>query len=119
MIGLTVLYRPVGPDELSFISKSGYRAFPPRPPTQPVFYPVMNEEYATQIARDWNVKDSGVGYVTRFSVPSEYLRRYSVQTVGSSLHEEVCVLAEDLEDFNRHISGKIEVIASFGAAAAR
>ena len=48
---------------------SGYREFPPRLPEQPFFYPVLNEDYATQIARDWNTKDerSGfAGYVLRF-----------------------------------------------------
>ena len=60
------LYRPVGEKELELIRASGFRAFPPRLPTQPIFYPVLNEEYATQIARDWNVKESGAGYVTRF-----------------------------------------------------
>ena len=42
--------------------------FPPRLPEQPIFYPVVNEDYAIKIARDWNVPDSGVGYVTRFEV---------------------------------------------------
>ena len=110
-----MLYRPVGPEELSLISGEGFRKFPPRLPGQPIFYPVLNEEYATQIARDWNVKDSGVGYVTRFSVPSEFLKRYPIQRVGSSLHEELWVPAEELEDFNRNINGLIEVIAKFGS----
>jgi len=28
---------------------------------QPIFYPVLNEEYAAKIARDWNVRQSGAG----------------------------------------------------------
>lgn len=62
------LYRPVGPEELDLIAASGFRQFPPRLPEQPIFYPVLNEEYAAQIARDWNVKASGAGFVTRFEV---------------------------------------------------
>jgi len=50
------LYRPVGPKELAPIEASGWKEFPPRLPGQPIFYPVTNEEYATQIARDWNVR---------------------------------------------------------------
>jgi len=46
------LYRPVGPKELALIEESGWREFPLRLPEQPIFYPVLNEEYATQIARD-------------------------------------------------------------------
>lgn len=60
------LYRPVGPLERQLIEESGWLKFPPRLPEQPIFYPVMNKEYAIQIARDWNVRDSGAGYVTPF-----------------------------------------------------
>lgn len=37
---------------------SGTRDFSPRLPHQPIFYPVNNVEYAIQIARDWNTKES-------------------------------------------------------------
>jgi hypothetical protein len=55
------LFRPVGPTELEWIRASGNCAFPPRLPEEPIFYPVLNEDYAAQIARDWNAKDSGAG----------------------------------------------------------
>ena len=55
------LYRPVGPAELKLVEDSGWTAFPPRLPEQPIFYPVENETYARQIARDWNVTSSGAG----------------------------------------------------------
>jgi len=112
----TVLYRPVGPKELQLIAASGYRAFPPRLPDQPIFYPVLNEAYATQIARDWNVKASGAGYVTRFHVRSDLLRRYQPQVVGAKVHAELWVPAEELAEFNRNIVGLIEVIAEFKSA---
>ena len=107
------LYRPVGPEELDLIAASGFRQFPPRLPEQPIFYPVLNEEYAAQIARDWNVKASGAGFVTRFEVDAEFAARYPVQVVGGRNHQELWVPAEELEDFNRHIHGTIEVIAEF------
>jgi hypothetical protein len=107
------LYRPVGPKELALIEASGWRAFPPRLPEQPIFYPVLNEEYAIQIARDWNVRESGSGFVTRFRVEAEFLQRYPVQTVGGSRHQELWVPAEDLPAFNDHIVGLIEVTAEF------
>jgi hypothetical protein len=115
MVGsdVTILFRPVGPKELELIEASGWRAFPPRLPEQPIFYPVLNEEYASQIARNWNVKDSGAGYVTRFAVCSDFLRRYPVQKVGASVHLELWVPAEELDEFNRHIVGNIEIIAEF------
>lgn len=46
----TVLYRPVGQKELDLIQESDYTSFPARLPYQPIFYPVLNEEYAIQIA---------------------------------------------------------------------
>src|SRR3954467_10187823 len=105
------LYRPVGPKELALIRESGDQAFPPRLPEQPIFYPVINEEYATQIARDWNVKASGVGYVTRFRVRTAFLQKYDVHIVGSSVHQEYWIPAEDLEQFNQNIIGLIDVIS--------
>lgn len=111
----TTLYRPVGPQELVLIEASGWKTFPPRLPDQPIFYPVMNEAYAVQIARDWNVPASGSGYVTRFEVESAFLSRYQEQVVGGDMHRELWVPAEELEEFNRHIVGTIEVTQKFGA----
>jgi hypothetical protein len=110
---LVTLYRPVGPKELELIRASGFREFPPRLPEQPIFYPVRNQPYAEQIARDWNVRDSGAGYVTRFQVRASFLARYPVQTVGGRMHQEHWVPAEDLAEFNRNVVGLIEVIAEF------
>ena len=107
------LYRPVGPEELKLIEESGWREFPPRLPHQPIFYPVLSEEYATTIARDWNVKESGSGFVTRFRVRSESASRYAVQTVGGARCQELWVPAQELPEFNRSIVGPIEVIAEF------
>lgn len=107
------LFRPVGPEELALIRESGWREFPPRLPEQPIFYPVLNEEYATRIARDWNVRESGAGFVTRFAIDAEFAERYPAQTVGSSVHQELWVPADELAEFNRHIVGSIEVIAEF------
>ena len=105
----------MGPAELELIAASGWREFPPRLPDQPIFYPVLNEGYATQIARDWNVPASGAGFVTRFQVASEFAQRYPRQVVGGREHEELWVPAEDLAEFNRNIVGQIEVIAEFCA----
>jgi hypothetical protein len=108
------LYRPVGSVELELIEQSGWKAFPPRLPGQPIFYPVLNEAYAVQIARDWNAKESGAGYVTRFQVDAAFASRYPTQFVGAAaVHQELWIPAEELDEFNRHIVGRIEVVASF------
>lgn len=109
----TVLYRPVGEAELALIGESEWRAFPPRLPDQPIFYPVLEEEYAIQIARDWNTRNGGKGFVLRFQVNSDYLSEYQVQTVGSRIHREYWIPAESLAKFNQNIEGTIEVIHSF------
>jgi hypothetical protein len=109
------LYRPVGTKELALIEASGWTAFPPRLPEQPIFYPVTNEEYAHQIARDWNTKhnDDKRGYVTRFSVLTPVANGYERHVVGGREHEELWVPAEELPAFNAAIVGKIEVIAMY------
>ncbi|MEW4567712.1 hypothetical protein AB1L88_07575 [Tautonia sp. JC769] len=114
MADTTTLYRPVGPAELALIEAAGWRAFPPRLPEQPIFYPVLNEDYARQIAERWNVRDNGAGFVLRFEVDAGFLARYPARVVGGRLHEELWIPAEDLEEFNRHLVGPIEVIAAFG-----
>ena len=109
------LFRPVGQKELDLIQASGFSAFPPRLPEQSIFCPVLNEDYARQIARDWNAKrnESKVGYVTRFAVRNEFLRRYEIQTVGGSIHQEYWIPAEELAKFNQNIVGRIEVVAEY------
>lgn len=107
------LYRPVANAELKLIEESGWKKFPPRLPEQPIFYPVMNEAYARQITIEWNVPAYGVGYVTKFEVDETYLSKFDVQNVGAELHDELWIPAEELEDFNAHIIGTIEVIAKY------
>lgn len=107
------LYRPVGPAELELLQENGFSAWPPRLPIQPIFYPVMNERYAREIAERWNVAESGSGAVTAFDVSTSVLDRYPVQQVGASHHLELWVPAEELEAFNREIVGPIRLIATF------
>lgn len=110
------LYRPTGEKELSLVPDGGWRAFPPRLPAQPIFYPVLNEEYATQIARDLNTKHAASGYaghVLRFRVRRSFLDRYEVHRVGGRVHDEYWSPAGDLDGFNANIVGEIELIATF------
>lgn len=109
------LYRPVGAKEHALVRASGFRAFPPRLPEQPIFYPVCNEEYAAQIARSWNAEHEAerVGYVTRFRVRRAFLDQYDRQIVGTRTHEEYWIPAEQLSEFNANLVGLIEVIAEY------
>jgi len=49
-VSTTTLYRPVGPEELALNEASGWKAFPPRLPEQPIFYRVTNLAYVRQMA---------------------------------------------------------------------
>jgi hypothetical protein len=113
---VVTLWRPTGPKELALVEASGWRRWPPRLPDQPIFYPVLNEDYATRIARDWNVKASGAGYVTRFDVRRAYLDQYEVQQAGGQTILEYWIPAERLEELNDNIVGLIEVVRTFGPA---
>ena len=107
------LFRPVGEAEFQLIVASDYREYPPRLPEQPIFYPVLNEMYAKEIAQKWNKKscDSGyAGYVTTFEIDDLYISKFEVQTVGASYHQEFWIPADQLSEFNSYIIGKIEIL---------
>lgn len=111
-----ILYRPTGLRELQLVRESGWTAWPPRLPDQPIFYPVLTLDYARKIARDWNSADafSGyVGFVTRLQLDPDFAKRYPVQVAGGRSHEELWVPAEELAEFNRHIRGPIAVIEAY------
>jgi hypothetical protein len=92
----------------------GMRDFPPRLPDQPIFYPVLNPGYAREIAEGWNTKsDTFAGYVTRFSIDDEYVARFERRVVGAARHEELWVPAEELDEFNRHLVGHVEIISAY------
>ncbi len=112
MDNVFTLYRPVGLKEMELILAAESKVFPPRLPEQPYFYPVLNIEYAAQIARDWNTKDpkSGfVGFVTEFKIDNNYAAQFEVHTVGGSMHRELWIPAEQLDEFNQYIQGQIEI----------
>ena len=109
----TTLYRPTGPNELELVKESGFKRWPPRLPGQPIFYPVTNEKYAIEIATRWNIKDSGVGYVTKFEVKIEFMARYKVEQVGAAHHTEWWVPDAELPELNDNIVGLIEVIGEY------
>ena len=110
---VVVMYRPTGPAEMTLLEDANLLRWPPRLPEQPIFYPVTNEQYAIDIASQWNVKDSGIGYVTRFCVKKAFADRYNIQSVGGGHYTEWWIPAEDLEELNDNIVGTIEVIGEY------
>ncbi len=109
------LYRPVGPKELELVAASEWREFPPRLPGQPIFYPVANEAYATQIARNWNVEYDGAGFVLKFAVDAYCLSQYPIQKVGGEVHTEYWIPAEGLAEFNQSVRSRCRASRAFAA----
>lgn len=109
-----ILWRPVGIRELALIFEAGMTSFPPRLPEQPIFYPVTNADYASQIAREWNATaEHQAGYVTRFTIPDSYAAKFERHVVGARQHEELWVPAEQLGVFNAQLVSAIEVESAF------
>jgi hypothetical protein len=101
---------------MMLIIESNYSKFPPRLEWQPIFYPVLNEDYATEIAEKWNTRDEAgnyLGFVTRFEVKEDEANKYPVQNVGARNHNELWVPSEELETFNQAIVGKITMVKVF------
>lgn len=104
------LYRPVGPEELQQIKLLNFKS---RLPEQPIFYPVLTEDYAAKIASEWNVPASGSGYVTRFKIRRSFISRYQMQDAGGRQFQEYWIPASDLDELNQNIMGLIEVTKEF------
>lgn len=107
------LFRPMGQAELDLVKESDWRRFPPRLPEQPIFYPVVNYDYARKIAKDWNAKQEGVGHVVCFRVDSSFLNKYDTHKVGSFAHQEYWIPAEELNDFNDAITTHISLLCTY------
>ncbi len=116
MTARVTCYRPVGQAELDLVEASGFAAWPPRLPEQPIFYPVTNEQYAIELTQ-WNVTDFGCGDVTRFEVRKTFMDRYAIEKVGGEHHTEWWIPAEDLDELNQQIVGNIEVIGMYNGDA--
>ncbi|ASK31213.1 ADP-ribosylation/crystallin J1 [Chryseobacterium sp. T16E-39] len=98
------------------IIESDYKNFPPRLEWQPIFYPVLDKDYASEIAEKWNTRDQSgnyLGFVTQFEVKEDEVSKYPAENVGAKNHNELWVPAEKLSEFNQAIIGKINVIKVF------
>lgn len=111
-----ILDRPVGQQEFELIPESNWKRFPPHLEWQPLFYPVVTAQYAIRIARDWNTRDPNSGYVgdvLRFQVLRDYIDRHEPHAAGGRDLVEYWIPSEELDEFNAHIVGEIEVLHEF------
>lgn len=110
---LVTLYRAVGPGQMRCIEASGWTRFPARLNNQKFFFPQLSFEFAERIASDWNVKNSGAGYVVRFAVKKSFLEKYEIYSFGIDEYREYRIPASELEQFNDHIVGYVDVVAQY------
>lgn len=108
------LYRAIGPGQMQAILDRDCARFPARLPHQKFFFPLLTEAFASMIATDWNVPNSGVGYVVRFRVDAGYLEGKKAFRVGGPEHREYRISREEFPRFNAAIRGPIEVVGVFG-----
>jgi len=106
---MITLYRPVNYNELKLVKDSGWKRFPPRLEQQPIFYPVLNIEYAIDINK-WNFSSYGDGFVLEFDIKKEYLDKFEIHNVGDKYHDEYWIPSEKLEEFNNNIIGIIRLV---------
>lgn len=116
MPSLTTLYKPLSPLQLAAVIQSGWRSFSPDTPQQRIFYPKIHRCYAEKIARQWDATQYSAGFVARFSIASDVINCYDIQTLGFDEHREYIVPIADLSQLNRHIQGAIEIVAAFTQA---
>ncbi len=115
-MNIKTLYRPIGIKEFELIMETGFKKFPPRLDWQPIFYPVLNQAYAEQIALEWNTLDEFSGYcgiVTRFDISEQCFLKYDIKNVGGTIHNELWVPANELDIFNQSIINSIQVVKVF------
>jgi hypothetical protein len=112
MPGTFTLYKPVSQKELDLIKESGWKAFPTVLKEQPFFYPLMKEAYAVQISKECTSPAYSVSYITRFQIDTEFVSRYKIRNIGPNRQQELWIPPDELQEFNGHIVGAIEVVGT-------
>jgi hypothetical protein len=109
-----ILWRPVGLHEMVLVFEAGMRGFPPRLPEQSIFYPVLVEEYADQIASTWDTREEPfAGYVLEMEISDTYGAGFTTRTVGNNIHRELWVPSEELTEFNNQLTRPISARRAF------
>ncbi len=113
MAQIITLFKSLSPAQVAAVAESGWRQIFPQEPEQTHFYPKVYVEYAEQIARRWDVPQYGGGYVVRFTMRGDFMRRYATQTVAFEEYREYIIPIAELDFFNRNIQGRIDVVSAF------
>jgi hypothetical protein len=104
------LFRSVGEKEFRLIQQNGFKSFPARMPGRRGMNLASDKEYAMQIAAKRSNEDRR-NYIVEFEADDNYLSWFSTKTTDG--HQEFNIPAEQIDEFNSHITGLISVVGVF------
>ncbi len=105
---IATLYRAVNAEELAALQSLRWKGFPPC--AEAAFYPALNARFALDFIHSQEGGKKPALYLTRFQIHAGYVRSFEVQTLSGEVHDELWVPAEEWENFNRNIVGRIAVV---------
>jgi len=104
------LFRAVGEKEFRLIQQNGFKGFPARMPGRRKMNLAPDKEYAMQIALKRNTEDRR-NYILEFEADDNYIFWFGTKTADG--HQEYNIPAEQIDEFNSHITGLISVAGVF------
>ncbi len=107
------LYRPATAAQVSAIAGNRWRAFGSESLVGGYFYPMLHRSYARLLARQWNVRQYGEGFVLQCHVDARWLSQFQPHTVATAAQLEYCIAANDLPGFNAALRGSIHILQHY------
>jgi hypothetical protein len=114
---IVTLYRPATAQQLQAIARADWLAFGAESLISGYFYPMLHSSYARLLAREWNARQYGEGFVLQCRVHADGLSSFQPQTVATARHLEYCIPANKLHAFNAALCERIQVVQHYGIAA--
>ncbi len=107
------LYRPVSRAELNEIKESGWTKYTYPAAGAICLNPLINCSYAEEIIKKQALDEFGECFIIKFEVDAEHINKYEIKLADNYLDVEINVPPDCLDEFSRHIIGKIEQIEVF------
>lgn len=107
------LYRPATAAQVSAIAARQWQAFGAESLVGGYFYPMLHSSYARLVARQWNVRQYGEGFVLQCRVDARWLAQFQPQTVATPAQLEYRIAANELAGFNHALAGCIGIVQHY------
>ena len=109
------LYRPMSAEEYEKLAARNFTGFPPCRDDQQLFTLLLSQQGAAAIARRMRIAKHSepTVYVVSVTAEDSYIRQYPVQHKEDPDRSAVWIPAEELDQLNQHLLGKIRVIEQF------